>query len=88
MKTYSLKYFDLFLDYTIIFTLVNNKNTDDLALTPYLSLIRFTNGTKLFKNCLGLSLTWVYYSIAIGIAKENKKEQNVKTQYNFNLFLT
>jgi hypothetical protein len=36
----------------------------------------FTNGTKVFKSCLGLSLTWVYYSIALGIAKENKKEIN------------
>ena len=78
MRKYTLKYLDLFCNYTIILTLTNNKNTDDLALTPYLSLIRFTNGAKLFKSCLGLSLTWVYYSIAFGIAKENIKVQNDK----------
>ena len=75
MVRYKLKYLDLFCNYTIILTLTNNKNTDDLALTPYLSLIMFTNGTKVFKSCLGLSLTWVYYSIALGIAKENIKVQ-------------
>ena len=73
MRTYSLKYFELFCNYTVVFTFVNLKGSEDFALTPYISLIQFRNGTRLFKSCLGLSLNWGYYSIAIGIAKENIK---------------
>lgn len=75
MKKYYFNYIDLFYNYTIILSFINEKNNSDFAITPYLSLIHFKNGTKLFKHCIGLSLTWGYYSMAIGLAKENIKEQ-------------
>ena len=71
MKNY-YKCIELFYNYLIIINFINVKHINsDFAITPYLSLIYFKNGEKLIKHCIGLSLTWGYYAIALGFAQEN-----------------
>lgn len=52
-------------------------NNEDMAITPYIGLVFVNESTK----CYGLSLTWIFYSLFIGIAVNAPKELKAFRKY-------